>query len=78
MIYRVLPAALLALLIHLFLGWMWVIMAAVAGGIIFVLILHFFDTLLIAQIAGIGAIISIRFLAVKYRLGLPRFEGDEV
>jgi uncharacterized membrane protein YeiH len=52
-------------------------MAAVAGGIIFVLILHFFDTLLIAQIAGIGAIISIRFLAVKYRLGLPRFEGGE-
>jgi uncharacterized membrane protein YeiH len=49
-------------------------LAAVTGGIIFTLILHFFDTLFIAQLAGIIVIVLIRVVVVKYELGLPIFE----
>jgi uncharacterized membrane protein YeiH len=49
-------------------------LAAVTGGIIFTLILHFFDALFIAQMAGIITIVVIRVIVVKYELGLPIFE----
>jgi uncharacterized membrane protein YeiH len=49
-------------------------LAAVTGGIIFTLILHFFDALFIAQLAGIIVIVLIRVVVVKYELGLPIFE----
>lgn len=49
-------------------------LAAVTGGIIFTLILHFFDALFIAQLAGIIIIVLIRVIVVKYELGLPIFE----
>lgn len=48
-------------------------MAAVTGGIIFTLILHFFDALFIAQIAGIVSIILIRVIVVRKGFGLPVF-----
>lgn len=48
-------------------------MAAVAGGTVFVIILHITAAEMLAQIAGILSIIIIRFVAVKYHLGLPRF-----
>lgn len=46
-------------------------MAAITGGIVFTLILHIWETLLIAQIAGIVIIVLIRVIAVKKSLGLP-------
>ena len=49
-------------------------LAAVTGGIIFTVILHLFDALFIAQMAGIVAILLIRVIVVKYELGLPIFE----
>jgi uncharacterized membrane protein YeiH len=52
-------------------------MAAVAGGIIFTLILHIFDALFTAQIAGIVSIILIRVLVVKWGVGLPVFQVKE-
>jgi uncharacterized membrane protein YeiH len=48
-------------------------LAAITGGILFLLILHFFDSLFISQIVGIAVIILVRVLAVRYKLGLPRF-----
>lgn len=50
-------------------------MAAVAGGIIFVTILHFTEALLTAQVLAITIIILVRFIAVRYHLGLPRFSS---
>jgi uncharacterized membrane protein YeiH len=47
-------------------------MAAVTGGIIFTLILHFSGSLLPAQVAGIVSIVLIRVFVVKVNLGLPR------
>jgi uncharacterized membrane protein YeiH len=52
-------------------------MAAIAGGMIFVILLTLFDALLIAQIAGILSILLIRVIAVKYQLGLPKFEENK-
>lgn len=49
--------------------------AAVAGGIVFTLILLLCNALFPAQIAAILSIVVIRILAVKFRLGLPRFES---
>lgn len=49
-------------------------MAAVTGGVIFVSILTLFDTLLIAQVAGILSIVLIRMIAGRYQVGLPRIE----
>lgn len=50
-------------------------MAAVTGGIIFVAILNFTEALLTAQIVAIITIILVRFIAVRYHLGLPRFSS---
>jgi len=52
-------------------------LAAVTGGIIFTLILHHFEALFIAQMAGIVTIVLIRIIVVKYELGLPIFELKE-
>jgi uncharacterized membrane protein YeiH len=52
-------------------------MAAITGGIIFTLILHFSDALLPAQIAGIVSIVLIRVIVKKYQLGLPRL-GENI
>lgn len=49
-------------------------LAAVTGGIVFTLILHFFNALFVAQLAGIIIIVLIRVIVVKYELGLPIFE----
>lgn len=49
-------------------------LAAVTGGIIFTMILHFFDALFIAQLTGILIIVLLRVIVVKYELGLPIFE----
>jgi uncharacterized membrane protein YeiH len=51
-------------------------MAAIAGGMIFVTILTLFDTLLIAQIAGIVSIVLIRIIVGRYKVGLPRIDPD--
>ncbi|MEX0646282.1 MAG: trimeric intracellular cation channel family protein [Balneolaceae bacterium] len=52
-------------------------MAAVSGGVIFVSILHFTRTEVWAQTAGIISIILIRWIAVRYRLGLPRLGTEK-
>jgi uncharacterized membrane protein YeiH len=49
-------------------------LAAVTGGIVFTLILQFFDALFIAQMTAIVTIIMIRVIVVKFELGLPVFE----
>ncbi|PKD43053.1 trimeric intracellular cation channel family protein [Rhodohalobacter barkolensis] len=51
-------------------------MAAVTGGIIFTLILNFFDALFVAQLTGIVVIVFIRVIAVRYKVGLPRMNVD--
>lgn len=48
-------------------------MAALTGGLLFVLILHLFDSLFVAQLLGIVVIVLIRIIAVRYKLGLPRY-----
>jgi len=50
--------------------------AAITGGIIFTLILHFFDALLVAQLTGIFVIVLIRVIVVRYKVGLPRMNAD--
>ncbi len=50
--------------------------AAVTGGIIFTLILHFFDALFVAQLTGIVVIVLIRVIVVHYKVGLPRMNVD--
>lgn len=51
-------------------------MAAVTGGFLFVGILHVTGSELSAQITGIVAIVLIRYLAVTFKLGLPKFYHD--
>lgn len=51
-------------------------MAAVTGGFIFVGLLHITGSELTAQITGILVIILIRYIAVKFELGLPKFYPD--
>lgn len=48
-------------------------MAAVSGGFAFVGLLYITGSELFAQIAGILIIILIRYIAVKFQLGLPKF-----
>jgi uncharacterized membrane protein YeiH len=51
-------------------------MAAVTGGIIFTLILNFFDALFVAQLIGIVVIVLIRVIVMRYKVGLPRMNVD--
>lgn len=53
-------------------------MAAITGGILFIMILHYIGSLFVAQILGIAIIILIRIVAVKYELGLPKFSENPV
>lgn len=50
-------------------------MAAVAGGIIFITVLYTTGAELLAQIAGLLSVSIIRIVAVRYHLGLPRFQS---
>lgn len=51
-------------------------MAAVSGGFIFVGLLYLTGSELTAQITGILVIVMIRFVSVKFELGLPKFYQD--
>lgn len=50
-------------------------MAAVAGGIIFITVWYTTEAELLAQIAGLLSVSIIRIVAVRYHLGLPRFQS---